>query len=225
MSKKACRRSRGYVLNLVPAVFFIVMAGLKRADQALRCRQNYGEIVSVLACGDGSTHLDRSTIVSTAVLKNFNKIEQHIYQFREGKPASRTVKSPNKAEKTSKYSLIAQAIEDLSEDVKTNWNGFSPDQKESLRKFAYWSLGESESQERPVTEVLPKLVFTTVKLGFKLLKLKLRGEYQELMLCVDKLDTLVDNILDAIEKEDPLYQTVLVDTLEELKQLKFNPEN
>ena len=109
--------------------------------------------------------------------------------------------------------------------MKTNWNGFSPDQKESLRKFAYWSLGESESQERPVTEVLPKLVFTTVKLGFKLLKLKLRGEYQELMLCVDKLDTLVDNILDAIEKEDPLYQTVLVDTLEELKQLKFNPEN
>ncbi|WP_257237100.1 hypothetical protein [Nostoc sp. 'Peltigera malacea cyanobiont' DB3992] len=36
------------------------------------------------------------------------------------------------------------------------------------------------------------------------------------MSCIKALDTLVDTILDAVERQDPSYQAVLSDTLEQL---------
>ena len=46
--------------------------------------------------------------------------------------------------------------------------------------------------------------------------IKATGQEEAFHDCIDALDCLVDNILDAIEREDPDYQQVLSDTLEEL---------
>ncbi|MDL5048349.1 hypothetical protein QQ054_20275 [Oscillatoria amoena NRMC-F 0135] len=51
--------------------------------------------------------------------------------------------------------------------------------------------------------------------------IKLVGQEQEFFDCLEALDCLVDNILDAIEREDSSYQQVLSDTLEEVSS---NPE-
>lgn len=47
--------------------------------------------------------------------------------------------------------------------------------------------------------------------------LKITGQEEAFRFCIDALDRLVDNILDALEREDSNYQQTLANTLEELK--------
>lgn len=49
-----------------------------------------------------------------------------------------------------------------------------------------------------------------------MLFIKVIGQEEAFRFCINALDCLVDNILDAVEREDPGYQQVLSDTLEEL---------
>ena len=46
--------------------------------------------------------------------------------------------------------------------------------------------------------------------------IKLTGQEEPFCSCLKALDCLIDNILDAVEREHPYYQQVLSDTLEEL---------
>ena len=50
-----------------------------------------------------------------------------------------------------------------------------------------------------------------------LLFLNLSSQRESFDACVDAIDFLVDTILDCIEQDDPGYQAVLSDTLEELR--------
>lgn len=49
-----------------------------------------------------------------------------------------------------------------------------------------------------------------------LLFLVVTNQTEAFMSCIKALDTLVDTILDAVERQDPNYQAVLSDILEQL---------
>ena len=50
-----------------------------------------------------------------------------------------------------------------------------------------------------------------------MLFLNLSSQRESYNACIDAIDFLVDTILDCVEQDDPGYQAVLSDTLEELR--------
>jgi len=131
--------------------------------------------------------------MSSAVLIDFDQV----YQVRGKKVAS-----------TSKFDEIASHLKKASRQIKTEWNNFSAEQRDYLTDFAH-SCIEPTQGATGFLEILKSKIY--------LLFLNLTSQRESFDACVDAIDFLVDTILDCIEQDDPGYQAVLSDTLEELR--------
>lgn len=107
----------------------------------------------------------------------------------------------------SRFTMIGRRLHRAAKKVKEEWSNFSPEDREALKALAYELIeppkGVSSWWLRPWVEAY-------------MLFIKVTGQKEAFCFCINALDCLVDNILDAIEREDPRYQQVLSDTLEEL---------
>ena len=130
--------------------------------------------------------------MSTAVLIDSHEIQQ-IWQ--------RTV-SPS-----SRFDEIAVRLRRIAKIVKQEWNNFPPENREQLKELAYTLIEPHKG--------LPNLK-RTIWVAAYMLFIKATNQTAEFHSCIDALDMLVNNILDAVEQEDPSYQEVLSDTLEQM---------
>jgi hypothetical protein len=131
--------------------------------------------------------------MSSAVLIDFGQI----YQVRGNKVAS-----------AAKFDEITSRLKKASREIKTEWNNFSSEQRDYLTDFAY-SFIEPTQEATGFLDILKSKIY--------LLFLNLSSQRESFDACIDAIDFLVDTILDCIEQDDPGYQAVLSDTLEELR--------
>jgi hypothetical protein len=131
--------------------------------------------------------------VSSAVLIDF----EQIYQVRG-----------NKVSSAAKFDDLASYFKKASREIKAQWSNFSSEQRDALGDFAY-SLIEPTEEFTGFLDILKAKIY--------LLFLNLTSQRESYDACIDAIDFLVDTILDCIEQDNPSYQAVLSDTLEELR--------
>ncbi|MBO1062904.1 MAG: hypothetical protein ACK5WC_16625 [Aphanizomenon sp.] len=131
--------------------------------------------------------------MSSAILIDFDQI----YQVRD-----------NKVSSAAKFDDLASYFKKASRDIKAEWSNFSAEQRDYLRDFAY-SFIEPNQGVTGFLEILKSKIY--------LLFLNLSSQKESYDACLNAIDLLVDTILDCIEQNDPGYQAVLSDTLEELR--------
>jgi hypothetical protein len=143
--------------------------------------------------------------MSSAVLSrfdsgfDFNVEELRQIQFRTVNP--------------SRFNILGRNLQKAADLIKRNWKSFSPEEKMALQKFAYALL-------EPPTGV-GSLKLKIQAAIYKLL-IKATGQEKDFCFCLEAIDCFIDNILDAVERDDSSYQQVLSDTL---KEVTDNPES
>lgn len=113
----------------------------------------------------------------------------------------------------SRFIKLERKIRKASERVQKEWNSFSSEEREALRELAYEIL----SYEQMASSVACRGILPRLRAIGYMIFLKVTDQEEDLNLCVDAIDCFIDNILDAIEREDISYQKQLSDTLEELR--------
>jgi hypothetical protein len=122
---------------------------------------------------------------------NFTEI-QHLQQRRLIKP--------------KRFVIIGQNLHKEAKHIDNSWDELSSEQKEELKKLAYGLLNPSEESGK----------LTYIWTSIYWLFIKLTGEEESFLFCLDALDCLVDSILNAIENEQIISSTILNDTLKEI---------
>lgn len=135
-----------------------------------------------------------------AIFNDISKIEAEIRQITD------------KRIKPSLLLDIGHKIDKGAKLIQEKWYSFSESDREELKNIAYRLL------ENPQGLKALWMYFWGI---IYMLFIKITGQEEAFHYCIDALDRLVDNILDAVERENSNYQQTLVDTLEELKS---NPE-
>lgn len=108
---------------------------------------------------------------------------------------------------SSRFTMLGRKIHRLAKVVKQEWENFSLEDRETLKKLAYDLIEPSSRLSSLWLKLWDKVYMVFIKVT---------RQEQALYFCLDALDCLIDNILDAIERENADYQQVLSDTLEEL---------
>jgi hypothetical protein len=112
-----------------------------------------------------------------------------------------------KVSPSSRFDVTATKLRRLAKRVKQEWNNFSVEDREALKNLAYSVIKPPKG-----LFALGSKIRTTVYMVFIVMTNQAEAFYS----CMEALDTLIDNILDAAEREEPSYQAVLSDTLEQL---------
>ncbi|MEH2382787.1 MAG: hypothetical protein V7K27_28530 [Nostoc sp.] len=109
---------------------------------------------------------------------------------------------------SSNFEQLTAKIRKLTHRVKQEWSDLAVEDREGLKEFAYKWL------EPPTKGVfsLKSKIWAIIYL----LYLHTTNQTEAFRSCMKAMDTLIDTILDAVEREDPSYQAVLSDTLEQL---------
>ena len=109
---------------------------------------------------------------------------------------------------SSNFEQLTAKIRKLTHRVKQEWSNLSVKDREGLKEFA------SDWLEPPAKGV------SSLKLQIRaiiyFLFLYVTNQRETFRSCMKAIDTLVETILDAVERQDPNYQAVLSDTLEQL---------
>lgn len=108
----------------------------------------------------------------------------------------------------SEFDEIATRLRRIANIVKQEWNNFSDEDRKSLKKLAY-PLREEPS--KGIVGLARKFWIAVYTLFLNVINQK-----EAFCLCIEALDALVEDILDAVERQDPVYQAVLSETLEQL---------
>jgi hypothetical protein len=116
---------------------------------------------------------------------------------------------------SSSFVKLERKIKQTANTIRNEWGNFSPDEQEYWRKLAYDLI---ESVSVPVTGLESFLV--QIRVRAYMLFIKVIGQEEAFRSCADALDCLVDNILDAIERDSYSYQQELLATLEEVKLIQ-----
>jgi hypothetical protein len=156
---------------------------------------------------------------------------------------SEAVKLSDLWEITQKLNCFAQQYENLAQEVEVTWNNLLPDERNRLKKVAY-ELADKDSEDlnegadsektsllriflaNPVEFFadLANLVSLAKKHKYRLIEVV--STYSE---AKERLEAaryqFIDNILNAIERDDPQHQQFLSDTLKELKQTVAHSPN
>lgn len=112
----------------------------------------------------------------------------------------------------SRFTTIGRRIHQLARTVKKDWDSFSVEEQQDLKDLAYQLIEPPQGLARLRLNIWAK---------FYTIFIVVTNQAEALFYCIDAIDTLVDNILDAVEREYPVYQRILSDTLEEVIS---NPE-
>ncbi|MEH2246255.1 hypothetical protein [Nostoc sp.] len=109
---------------------------------------------------------------------------------------------------SSNFEQLTAKIRRLTKKVNQEWSNLCVEDREGLKEFAYDWL------EPPAKGVfgLKSKIWAKIYLLF----LGVTNQTEAFIFCIKALDTLVETILDAVERQDPNYQAVLSDTLEQL---------
>jgi hypothetical protein len=103
--------------------------------------------------------------------------------------------------------LLARKINRAAVIVKKQWHKLSDEEREKLKNLAY-DLSESRSGLASVISKFLSLVRITIIVA--------NGQADALIAYCEAMNSLVDNIFEAIERDEPEYQAVLSETLQEL---------
>ncbi|MDZ8104710.1 MAG: hypothetical protein RM338_03680 [Nostoc sp. DedQUE12a] len=109
---------------------------------------------------------------------------------------------------SSDFEQLTGKIRKLTHRVKQEWSNLSVEDREGLKEFAYYWLEPSAQG----VFCLKSKIWTIIYFLF----LHVTNQMEAFRSCVKAMDTLVETILDAVERQDPNYQAVLSDTLEQL---------
>ncbi len=109
---------------------------------------------------------------------------------------------------SSNFEKLTAKIRKLTHRVKQEWSNLSVEDREGLKEFAYNWL------EPPAKGVFNLQLQIRAIIYF--LFLQVTNQREAFRSCMKAMDTLVETILDAVERQDPNYQSVLSDTLEQL---------
>ncbi len=109
---------------------------------------------------------------------------------------------------SSNFEQLTAKIRRLTKKVNQEWSNLSVEDREGLKEFAYDWL------EPPAKGVFGLKLQIRVIIYF--LFLQITNQREAFRSCMKAMDTLVETILDAVECQDPNYQAVLSDTLEQL---------
>jgi len=116
-----------------------------------------------------------------------------------------------KVSPSSRFDEIAARLRRIAKIVKQEWNNFPLENREQLKELAYTLI-----EPRKGLPNLKRAIWVAVYM----LLIKATNQTAEFHSCIEALDMLVDNILDAVEQEDPSYQAALSATLEQLYSKK-----
>jgi len=112
-----------------------------------------------------------------------------------------------KAKSSVKFDRMTLFLKRESKAIKADWGTYSSEKRNSLKEFAYSLLESPKGIQGFLASLRSKLYFFFLDAAQK----------EALVSCLEAIDLLVDTILDCIEQDDPAYQVVLYDTLEELR--------
>lgn len=103
--------------------------------------------------------------------------------------------------------LLARKINRAAVIVKKQWHKLSDEEREKLKNLAY-DLSESRSGLASVISKFLSLIRITIIVAY--------GQADALIAYCEAMNSLVDNIFEAVERDEPEYQAVLSETLQEL---------
>lgn len=103
--------------------------------------------------------------------------------------------------------LLARKINRAAVIVKKQWHKLSDEEREQLKNLAY-ELSESRSSLGKVISKFLSLIRITIIVA--------NGQADALIAYCKAMNSLVDNIFEAVERDEPEYQAVLSKTLQEL---------
>lgn len=103
--------------------------------------------------------------------------------------------------------LLARKINRAAVIVKKQWHKLSDEEREQLKNLAY-ELSETRSGLGGVISKFLSLVRVTIIVA--------NGQADALIAYCEAMNSLVDNIFEAVERDEPEYQAVLSETLQEL---------
>ncbi|MFB2981504.1 hypothetical protein [Microseira sp. BLCC-F43] len=103
--------------------------------------------------------------------------------------------------------VLARKINRAAVIVKKQWHKLSDEEREKLKNLAY-DLSESRSGLASVISKFLSLVRITIIVA--------NGQADALIAYCEAMNSLVDNIFEAVERDEPEYQAVLSETLQEL---------
>lgn len=107
----------------------------------------------------------------------------------------------------SKFMEIGKKLRRLTQDVERNWESLPIEHKKDLKECAEEFLKAPEQSST---------LFSRLRVESYMFFVKITGQEKAFSFCLNALDSLIDAILDATERESPTYQQALSDTLEEL---------
>lgn len=107
----------------------------------------------------------------------------------------------------SKFIALGKKLRRSTSEIEQNWENLPIERREQLKQFA-----EDFTKTPEQSPSLSSKVWARAYVVF----LKVTRQEKAFLFCLEALDSWIDSILDAIERESPVYQQVLSDTLEEL---------
>ncbi len=113
----------------------------------------------------------------------------------------------------SRFFQIEREIRKAADAVSSDWSKFSAEERDALQKLAY------ELIEPPTG---PEKIWLTFWSQAFMLYIKLTGQEAALNASIQAVDNLIDNILDALEREEESYHKLLSDSLVELERSNWD---
>ncbi len=107
----------------------------------------------------------------------------------------------------SRFTVLDQKIRRLARAVEQNWNSFEVVDRELLKNLAYDLIRPKKGISK---------VWSNLWAGVYIAFIVTTDQLESFNSCLEALDILIDNILNAIERDDVVYKQVFSDTLEEL---------
>jgi hypothetical protein len=117
--------------------------------------------------------------------------------------------------KPSYFEKLERKIKQKTNLIKNEWGNFSLEERESWQKLAYDLIDYVPVRANGLNSFLMQ-----IRVRAYMLFLKAIGQEKAFYSCVNALDYLVDEILNAVECGSYSYQQELLATLEEVKLIK-----
>ncbi len=110
------------------------------------------------------------------------------------------------------FTVLDQKTRRLARAVEQNWSNFASVDRELLKNLAYDLIRPSQGISKIWSSIWVVAYFAFIATT---------NQLESFNSCLEALDILIDNILNALERDDAVYKQVFSDTLEELRS---NPE-
>jgi hypothetical protein len=108
----------------------------------------------------------------------------------------------------SRFTVLDQKIRRLAKAVEQNWDNFEAVDRELLQNLAYDLIRPKKGISK---------IWSSIWAGTYIAFIVTTTQLESFNSCLEALDILIDNILNAIEHDDIAYKQFFFDTLEELK--------